>query len=151
MLGKLFKRKTEVTPSQERACELGRKASQLMTRDMIGYVESRLSSICPGFLEVFRQQLEKIHNVPNHTPKTVANVELKIFTEHAEEAMKKLKVETWAAHDTWRELADKEGFRGIFDELIDKKISEAHANLLLNAALMMADAVEKGEGANARG
>ena len=114
------KRKQEVKENAA-AYEKGKEFGKQLGRMVDEFAEGRLDQITVNLLQVFKERLETVYDHPEHDPRVVAAIELRLFGEKVGEAQKRF----------WSELQDHlSDYLEIVDEL---DLSEQLADLFEHA------------------
>lgn len=94
-----------------------------------GWITQRFGALSSGYLDVFRQRLTTIYDIPKHTPLVAAQAEFEIFIKNTDELKAKVAAEIQEALKESFLTADKFGTREKLNEQIDLLIGSAIVQL----------------------
>lgn len=119
------------TSYQERKKQAHNVESQIASLFEIanGWITQRFGALSSGYLDVFRQRLTTLYDIPEHSPLVAAQAEFEIFIKNTDELKAKIAAEIQEAHKESFLTADKFGAREKLNEQIDRLIGSAIVQL----------------------
>jgi hypothetical protein len=140
-----FKKRAEAKRSREAATKAGYEAGTAISQAVEDYLNRRLPEVSNKLLAVLRERFNTIYDEPQVSPKVAAQIEYDIFVKNTDEYPTRIKEEMQLPLHEWMELASQAGIRELLDQYVSKLISDAHALLRLEAALMLTEVVKVSE------
>src|SRR5208337_4049361 len=120
-----LKAKTKEKQKLIAAYQKGQDAGRSMAAAVDEYMDRRLPSVTAALLKVFADRLQTIFDEPEHDPKVVAAIELKIFKENTDTFQTRLKNDFYRDDHKWIEVAKLTGVLDLIDQHIDKRTEAA--------------------------
>ena len=143
--------KNKPTKEQQRAFELGQTAGEVIGDDLISraesFMEGRFAQFFGDYIDALKQRLDTVYDDPEHDPKLLAHIELKIFCENAEEAKSQLHAEfenyVLRHDDSYYELLGNDDDTVAFvqhavSEVVDKNLADG-VELLIKTGVEVHD------------
>lgn len=114
------------------AYRMGQKFGGQLFDHIDAFAASRLDGVSINLLEVFKGRLETVYDDPEHDPRTVAMVELKLFAERIETYQQTMGVEI--IDDLPEEYAEAASTLDMVEELVDliESVLEPRLQLLVD-------------------
>ena len=134
----IFKRKRTGKQKELEDAIAAHKMGQKFGGQLIAHIEafaaSRLDDVSIKLLEVFKGRLETVYDDPEHDPKTVAVVELRLFGEQIDEYQKTMSIEM--IDDLPEEYAEAASSLNMNNELVDliESVLQPRLDLLVAGA-----------------
>jgi hypothetical protein len=107
----------------------------------------RLAEVRQKLLDVFAQRLLTIEEHKEFSPKTVAQVELKIFLENVENFTTRMQGDVTEQVRGWSDIAKQLDLQDLFQSYVASKADNAKLEMIVSAMEMAADAVSAIPGA----
>jgi hypothetical protein len=142
-----FQKRRQEKKQHASAYEKGQQAGSSIINAVDTFLTPRLSTLSKNVLELYRDRLTTIYDEPEHQPKEVARVELKICLDHLKEFTPKLYEETRAylsRHD-WPDVILQLEATDMVDTYIKQKIDETMLAITTEAMSLTADAIAEAE------